>query len=101
MHQPVRHREVPILRPAAQRRSSIVKGVACPRQALAERVSATGESMAGLSRMLRRGPSYLHRFVHKGVPAALSEHDHQLLSDYFGVGGRGLGIRDLWADNDA
>lgn len=32
------------------------------------------------------------------VAEALSERDHRLLADHFGVSERGLGIRDLWGE---
>jgi hypothetical protein len=34
--------------------------------------------------MLGRWPGYLQNFVHDGLPPALSERDHDLLSAYFG-----------------
>ena len=71
----------------------IAKGDSDRRQALARAVDAGKESYAALSVMLGRAPGYLRRFVHEGVPRALSEHDHGLLSDFFG---QPLGHRDLW-----
>lgn len=67
-----------------------------PREALAAAAAARGDSLAALSRMLDRRSSYLSDFVREGVPRALTERDHGLLSAYFGSGGHGLGIRDLW-----
>ena len=68
-----------------------------PREALRLAVMAKGDPLAALSRMIGRGDAYLGRFIAHGVPAALSEHDHDLLADYFGVDrARGLGLRDLW-----
>jgi hypothetical protein len=64
-----------------------------PREALAAAAAARGDSLAALSRMLDRRPSYLSNFVREGVPRALTERDHGLLSAYFG---RPIGIRDLW-----
>ena len=55
------------------------------------------ESLAALSRMLGRYSGYLGTFVREGVPAVLTERDHRLLADHFGVSERRLGIRDLWA----
>ena len=69
-----------------------------PRTALAQAARAKGDSLAALARMLGRRDAYLQRFVAHGVPAALEQHDHDLLADYFGVDrARGLGLRDLWA----
>jgi len=64
-----------------------------PREALAAAAAARGDSLAALSRMLDRRPSYLSDFVREGVPRALTERDYGLLSAYFG---RPIGIRDLW-----
>ena len=71
----------------------IAKGNVDPRQALARAVGAGKESYSGLSVMLGRAPGYLGRFVNEGVPRALNERDHGLLSDFFG---KPLGHRDLW-----
>ena len=64
-----------------------------PREALAAAASARGDSLAALSRMLDRRSSYLSDFVRDGVPRALTERDHGLLSAYFG---KQIGLRDLW-----
>ena len=71
----------------------VPKGDVDPRQALARAVDAGKDSYAALSGMLGRSPGYLWRFVHEGVPIALSAHDHGLLTDFFG---KPLGHRDLW-----
>ena len=68
-------------------------GPADPREALAAAASARGDSLAALSRMLDRRSSYLSDFVRDGVPQALTERDHGLLSAYFG---KQIGLRDLW-----
>ena len=65
-----------------------------PRAALAAAAAARGDSLAALSRMLDRRSSYLADFVREGMPRALNERDHQLLSAYFGAP---MGIRDLWS----
>jgi hypothetical protein len=65
-----------------------------PREALASAASARGDSLAALSRMLDRRSSYLSDFVREGVPRALTERDHGLLTAYFG---KPLGLRDLWS----
>ena len=71
----------------------IAKDNVDPRQALAKAVDAGKDSYAALSVMIGRAPGYLWRFVHEGVPRALSERDHGQLSDFFG---QPLGHRDLW-----
>ncbi len=53
-----------------------------------------GDSLAALTKMLGRWPGYLQNFVHDGVPRALSQRDHDLLSAYFG---KPMGLRDLWS----
>ena len=65
-----------------------------PREALAAAAAERGDTLAALSRMLDRRPSYLSDFVREGVPRALTERDHGLLTAYFG---KPIGIRDLWA----
>lgn len=76
--------------------ANLRNGPVDPREALAAAAAARGDSLAALSRMLDRRSSYLSDFVREGVPRALTERDHGLLSAYFGAGGQGLGIRDLW-----
>lgn len=73
------------------------KAPADPRDGLARAVAGGSDSLAALSRMLGRGSGYLHRYLHDGVPAALSPDDHRRLADYFGLTERELGIRDLWS----
>ncbi len=67
-----------------------------PREALRVAAQQRGDSLAALSRMINRSPSYLGRFIKDGRPAALTERDHDALSAYLGAGELGLGIRDLW-----
>lgn len=64
-----------------------------PREALAAAAAAREDSLAALPRMLDRRSSYLSDFVREGVPRALTERDHGLLSAYFG---KPIGLRDLW-----
>jgi hypothetical protein len=71
-----------------------------PREALRLAVEQRGESLAALSRMINRSPGYLGRFIKAGQPAALTERDHRLLSDYLDAGKLGLGLRELWAKPD-
>ena len=73
------------------------RDAADPRQVLRQRAAEHRQSLAALSRMLRRPQHYLGRFVREGVPVALTARDHQLLADHFGVDQRQMGVRDLWA----
>lgn len=56
------------------------------RSALIRLSAARGESLAELSRMLRRNVAYLQQFVQRGTPRRLSEEDVRLLARHFGVG---------------
>lgn len=56
--------------------------------ALAER---RGVSLAALSRLLDRDPSYLRNFVNRGSPRVLPEQCRRTLSDFFGVAEEELG----------
>ena len=47
--------------------------------------AARGESLAALSRMLRRNPAYLQQFVQRGSPRRLADDDIVTLADHFGV----------------
>ncbi len=92
------YRQRPRARPSPGR--VLGRGLACPREALAAAVARVNKSdvnYASLSRMLGRRPGYLACFVREGHPAALSERDHRVLADFFGVSERDLGVRELWA----
>lgn len=56
-----------------------------PREALIRLSAARGESLAELSRMLRRNDAYLQQFVGRGTPRRLAEDDRRLLARHFGV----------------
>lgn len=56
-----------------------------PRAALDAIVRQKGESLNGLSRMLGRNAAYLHQFVTRGSPRALSERDRRHLAAYLQV----------------
>lgn len=62
-----------------------------PRAALDRLALERGESLAALSRMLRRNQAYLQQFVKRGTPRRLDERDRALLAAYFGVGQDVLG----------
>jgi hypothetical protein len=92
----VRWRERP--RPAPPRVLS--RSEACPRKALTGAIGRLGDptvTYASLSRMISRRDGYLACFVRDGHPRALSQRDHRMLANFFGVSERELGIRDLWA----
>lgn len=59
-----------------------------------------GDSLAALSRMIRRNPAYLHQFVTRGSPKKLDEDDRLRLARYFQVDERELGARDPWKPGD-
>jgi hypothetical protein len=75
------------------------RGPVCPREALAAAVardSRTDVNFASLSRMLGRRNGYLACFIREGHPLALSERDHRMLANFFGLPERALGVRELW-----
>jgi len=49
-----------------------------------------GVSLAALSDLLGRNPSYLQQFIRKGSPRKLEEQDRAKLAQFFGVGEEGL-----------
>lgn len=62
-----------------------------PRRHLLDLAEARGVSLAQLSRMLGKNPSYLQQFVRKGSPRKLEEVDRATLARFFGVGEAELG----------
>lgn len=62
-----------------------------PRARLLALAAGRGESLAALSRMLRRNPAYLQQWVTRGSPRALAEQDRRALADFFGVTEAALG----------
>lgn len=52
------------------------------------------ESLAGLSRMIRRSDGYLSRFIDGGSPERLLPKDRLLLAKYFRIDERLLGAED-------
>jgi hypothetical protein len=62
-----------------------------PRARLMELVAAQGVSLAGLSALLGRNPSYLQQFVRKGSPRKLEEGDRRTLARFLGVDETELG----------
>lgn len=57
-----------------------------PRTRLLELAQASGASLAALSELLGRNPSYLQQFIRKGSPRKLEEQDRATLAQFFGVG---------------
>lgn len=55
------------------------------RNVLLELATGRGESLAALSRMLRRNDAYLQQFVRRGSPRHLEDADRRVLADHFGV----------------
>lgn len=62
-----------------------------PRDNLAELAKARGVSLAALSRMLSRNPTYLQQYITKGSPKKLEEEDRRVLAQYLGVNEAELG----------
>lgn len=56
-----------------------------------ELASARGVSLAALSSLIGRNPSYLQQFVRKGSPRKLEEGDRRTLARFFGVSEAELG----------
>ena len=61
------------------------------RIALRKAAEARGESLAGLSRLLRRNPAYIQQFVRRGSPRRLPEAERRVLASYLGVSEESLG----------
>ncbi|KPF62459.1 LexA family transcriptional regulator [Porphyrobacter sp. AAP60] len=57
-----------------------------PRARLLELSLERGVSLAALSDLLGRNPSYLQQFIRKGSPRKLEEQDRAKLAQFFGVG---------------
>jgi phage repressor protein C with HTH and peptisase S24 domain len=56
-----------------------------PRVRLLELSQEKGVSLAALSELLGRNPSYLQQFIRKGSPRKLEEQDRATLARFFGV----------------
>ena len=57
-----------------------------PRARLLELAQTRGVSLAALSELLGRNPSYLQQFIRKGSPRKLEEQDRATLARFLGVG---------------
>jgi len=62
-----------------------------PRETLASLARERGSSLAALSRMIGRNPSYLQQYITKGSPRKLEEEDRSVLAQFFGVEESDLG----------
>lgn len=56
-----------------------------PRARLLELSQARGVSLAALSDLLGKNPSYLQQFIRKGSPRKLEEQDRATLARFLGV----------------
>lgn len=61
------------------------------RTRLLELSQEAGASLASLSELLGRNPTYLQQFITKGSPKRLAEIDRRTLAQFFGVDERELG----------
>ena len=64
------------------------------RNRLGELSKERGASLASLSELLGRNPSYLQQFIKKGSPRKLEEGDRKTLAEFFGVDESELGAPD-------
>lgn len=55
------------------------------REKLLSLAQNNGSSLARLSEMIGRNPTYLQQFIRKGSPRKLEERDRRILADFFGV----------------
>ena len=62
-----------------------------PRDRLLELARRQGVSLASLSEMIGRNPTYLQQFIRKGSPRKLEEQDRRVLAGFFGVREEELG----------
>jgi phage repressor protein C with HTH and peptisase S24 domain len=65
-----------------------------PRQRLLDLSRERGASLAGLSELIGKNPSYLQQFIRKGSPKKLDEEDRRTLAELFGVAESELGGRE-------
>ncbi|RIV91482.1 LexA family transcriptional regulator [Aurantiacibacter xanthus] len=61
------------------------------RRRLAEVARERGSSLAALSRMLGRNPTYLQQYITKGSPRKLEEEDRRKLAQFLGIAESELG----------
>jgi phage repressor protein C with HTH and peptisase S24 domain len=61
------------------------------RSALTTAISASGEPLAALSRMLGRNAAWLQQYLRRGTPRLLPEDDRRRLAAYLGIADSALG----------
>lgn len=69
-----------------QTQQNAAESLSGPRARLLELAQARGVSLAALSELLGRNPSYLQQFIRKGSPRKLEEQDRATLARFLGVG---------------
>ncbi|MDE1466375.1 S24 family peptidase [Aurantiacibacter sp. D1-12] len=62
-----------------------------PREKLMLAANGHGSSLAALSRMIGRNPTYLQQYITKGSPKKLEEEDRRKLAQYLGIDEADLG----------
>ena len=62
-----------------------------PQEKLADLAQKRGASLAALSRMIGRNPSYLQQYITKGSPRKLEEEDRRQLAEFLAVDEAELG----------
>ncbi len=67
------------------------RGLDHVRQRMLDLAQQRGVSLAGLSELVGRNPSYLQQFIRKGSPRRLAEDDRRKLAQFFGVSESELG----------
>ncbi len=65
-----------------------------PRDRLLQLATKNGTSLARLSEMIGRNPTYLQQFIRKGSPRKLEERDRRALAEYFGIAESELGAAE-------
>lgn len=69
----------------------IPTGLSGPRRRLLDLARSHGASLAALSQLIGRNPSYLQQFIRKGSPRKLEENDRRTLAEFLGVAESELG----------
>jgi repressor LexA len=63
------------------------------RETLKRHAETRGDSLAALSRMIRKGEGYLQQFIAYGIPSRLPDDARRLLALYFGINEHELGAQ--------
>lgn len=72
-----------------------------PRARLLALAEARGVSLAGLSGLIGRNPTYLQQFVRKGSPRKLEEQDRRKLAEFLGADEAELGAPEYFSHDPA